>query len=348
MLLVKREKKMINKIQKICHDFLLRRMSMETATALKILKGTFRDRYLFMNLNERRNLLANVSMEEIDSAFANVSEEERRLLKEFVEFQRKIPDSSGPFPEPFFFCLDLKGGLLEKRLQEKYRVEQRHSRKLGRQYQIAPPFPESLLYHNGLTMVPESVKEYIRNKDFIDAGAYNGDSSIVFLQYFPRKIYAFEPSSVNAEKYRRTMKKNRVPEERFVLIEKGVSDTPEMIRTVDSGGMDFSCLESSSTGEKIELILLDSFCGNLLDVGLIKADLEGMGLKMLRGAVKTIRRCRPLLLLSIYHNPEELFGIYRTLREMDLHYTFQIRSLKVPYGEITLIAYPEELGEMKC
>ncbi len=339
---------MINKIQKICHDFLLRRMSMETATALKILKGTFQSRYFFINLNDRRNLLSNVSAEEIDAAFADVSEEDRRLLKDFVEFQRKIPNCTSPFPEPFFFCLDLGGGLLEKRLQEKCRVEQRRSRKLGRQYQIAPPFPESLLYHNGLTMVPKSVKEYIRNKDFIDAGAYNGDSSIVFLQYSPRKIYAFEPSPVNAEKYRSTMKKNRVPEEKFVLIEKGVSDAPGTIRTVDSGGMVFSCLESSSSGEQIELIPLDSFCENISDIGLIKADLEGMGLKMLRGAVKTIRRCRPLLLLSIYHNPEELFGIYRTLREMDLHYTFRIRSLKEPYGEITLIAYPEELGEMEC
>ena len=339
---------MINKIQKICHDFLLRRMSMETATALKILKGTFQDRYFFINLNERRNYLANVSMEEIDSAFADVSEEERRLLKEFIEFQRKIPDGFPAFPEPFFFCLDLKGCLPEKELQETYRKEQRLSRKFGRQYHIALPPPESLVYHNGLTMVPESVKEYIRNKDFIDAGAYNGDSSIVFLQYSPRKIYAFEPSAVNAEKYRRTMKKNRVPEEKFDLLEKGLSDVSDTIHVFDSGRIDFSCLESSSSGEQIELIPLDSFCGNRSDIGLIKADLEGMGLKMLRGAVKTIRRSRPLLLLSIYHNPEELFGIYRTLREMDLHYTFRIRSLKVPYAEITLIAYPEELGEMKC
>ena len=336
---------MIKKIQKACHDFLLRRMSMETATALKILKGTFQDRYLFLNLNERRNLLSNVSAEEIDAVFSDVTEKERTLLKEFVEFQRKIPDSFPSFPEPFFFCLDVEGCIPEKRLRETFRKEQRLSRKWGRRYHIAPPFPESLVYHNGLTMVPESVKEYIRNKDFIDAGAYNGDSSIAFLQYSPRKIYAFEPSSLNAEKYRQTMKKNRISEKKFDLIEKGLSDVSERIETADSGGMDFSCLESGSSGIPIELISLDSFVGSSFDVGLIKADLEGMGLKMLRGAMKTIRTFRPLLLLSIYHNPEELFGIYQTLREMNLHYSFRIRSLKVPYGEITLIAYPEELEE---
>ncbi len=84
----------------------------------------------------------------------------------------------------------------------------------------------------------------------------------------------------------------------------------------------------------------------MTDIRLIKADLEGMGLSMLQGAEQTIRKNRPLLSLSIYHNREELFEIYRTLRSWDLNYVFTVRSTVFPLGfsEINLLGYPMELN----
>ncbi|MBO4303135.1 MAG: hypothetical protein J6A21_00975, partial [Lentisphaeria bacterium] len=69
----------------------------------------------------------------------------------------------------------------------------------------------------------------------------------------------------------------------------------------------------------------------------------GMGLKMLLGAEKVIRKHRPVLALSIYHNPEEFFGMYSTLKQWNLNYGFRIVSLEpVTHGEITLIGIPSE------
>ena len=69
-----------------------------------------------------------------------------------------------------------------------------------------------------------------------------------------------------------------------------------------------------------------------------------MGLKFLRGAEATIRRDRPLLSLSIYHNEEEFTGIYRTLREWDLGYHCELRRFSpyIMHGEYSLFAYPAE------
>jgi FkbM family methyltransferase len=46
-------------------------------------------------------------------------------------------------------------------------------------------------------------------------------------------------------------------------------------------------------GEQVEVRTLDSYCFN--EVDLIKCDNEGYELFVMRGAVKTITRCRPAL-----------------------------------------------------
>ena len=97
----------------------------------------------------------------------------------------------------------------------------------------------------------------------------------------------------------------------------------------------------------MDIVTLDKFCGdrNISNIKLIKADVEGMGLDMLLGAKNTIRSNRPVLSLSIYHNKEELFGIYQTLKTWNLDYHFIVKNLLHNIAELTLIAWPEELDQ---
>ena len=86
---------------------------------------------------------------------------------------------------------------------------------------------------------------------------------------------------------------------------------------------------------------------NRLQVGLIKADVEGMALNLIKGAAGTFRRDRPVLSIAIYHNAEEFFGVYEYLRSLDANYRFLIRSLSdsvLRYSETALLAYPAELA----
>lgn len=66
---------------------------------------------------------------------------------------------------------------------------------------------------------------------------------------------------------------------------------------------------------------------------------------MLRGAAEVIRKHRPVLLLTIYHNPEEFFGQYRFWESLGLNYRYHIVPLQAMVHELTLIAYPAELGK---
>ena len=75
------------------------------------------------------------------------------------------------------------------------------------------------------------------------------------------------------------------------------------------------------------MITLDEYVqANQLEVGLLKADVEGFEACMLEGAQETIRSQKPTLLLSIYHSAEDFFGIKRLIESWDLGYQFQIKK----------------------
>ena len=89
---------------------------------------------------------------------------------------------------------------------------------------------------------------------------------------------------------------------------------------------------------------LDDFVRDIpKPVGLIKADVEGMGLELVEGSLETIKKDLPILSLCIYHNKEEFFGIYELLKSLDLNYEFKLESLCAPWknNELTLLALPK-------
>ena len=203
---------------------------------------------------------------------------------------------------------------------------------------------ESLVYHHGLSAMPEKVLAYIKGKDFIDAGACWGDSAIAFSHYSPRKIYAFEPSPENGKRFMRVMKRAGIPEDLYELVLMGLASQKGEITFFDKGDVGNDLHEKGET--KAELATLDEFVRERkANIGVIKADLEGMGLDMLKGAKETLVKCRPVLSLSIYHNNEELFGIYPFLKELLPDYHFYVRSLSAPVSmaEFSLLGYPREL-----
>lgn len=53
-------------------------------------------------------------------------------------------------------------------------------------------FPEVFFYHHGLKLLPSSVLTYIKNKIFIDCGAFHGDSCLIMNEYSPAHVYALE------------------------------------------------------------------------------------------------------------------------------------------------------------
>lgn len=219
-------------------------------------------------------------------------------------------------------------------------AETRALAELRRQYGLRGSGPETLLYHHGLKLLTEAQRESLADTDVIDAGAYVGDSVLVFLNYAPRRVYAFEPSPRNARFFRQTMRRNHVPENRFELVQQGLAATPGEASFSDEGGA--GTFLGAGGPCRVTLTTIDAFARpHRLKVGLIKADVEGMGLELLKGALEVIRRDRPVLSLAMYHNSDEFFGQYELLAGLDLGYTLRVVDLTPDTpGEITLLACP--------
>ena len=221
-------------------------------------------------------------------------------------------------------------------------------------YEGAYYAPETFTYHSGLRNKATRLKKYISGKDFIDGGAYIGDSVLVYLRYYnPHKVWSFEISEKNRAAYKTTMQMNSIMPDKYELCPHGLSDRRHEIFIDDSGHLATSVLVTGSS--KALLVDLDSFAlENNLNIGFIKTDVEGHGLECLFGMTETIRRDRPVLSLSIYHTPQEFFEVKPALDEITVGLDYKITLAKHnpfsanPCNEIfetTVFAYPRELDD---
>lgn len=173
------------------------------------------------------------------------------------------------------------------------------------------------VFHNGLKSLPRAICRQISDGCAIDGGAASGDSALVFLEYSPVKVYAFEPSLRQIAEINETIKLNSV-KERIDVIPYGLSDQPGSCFIHDQRQM----------VSEISTTTLDLFCADKR-VSLIKLDIEGAELAAVRGAERTIRSDRPILLISIYHRAEDFFEIKPLIESWGLDYRFMIRNTEI-------------------
>lgn len=193
-------------------------------------------------------------------------------------------------------------------------------------------------YKHGLKYLPQEVIKALRNKVFLDCGAFTGDSALMFdKDYNPSIIYSFEPIAENYEYLLETIKLNNL--EKVIPVQKGLGEENCI---VNFSSISMTSYINEEGNEKVELISIDEFVREHdLSIGLIKIDVEGYEFEVLKGAKKTIEKFKPVLLISIYHHPEELFGTKNFIQEMVPDYKFKIKQLADirPLGEIHLIMW---------
>ena len=78
-------------------------------------------------------------------------------------------------------------------------------------------------------------------------------------------------------------------------------------------------------GTKIEATTIDEAVGDE-EVTFIKMDIEGSELKALKGAEKTIRRCRPKLAICVYHRVDDLVTIPQYIQSLCPDYKLFYRN----------------------
>jgi len=179
------------------------------------------------------------------------------------------------------------------------------------------------------------------NPIIIDCGAYIGDTVFMFKSCTLNPvIVAVEPSSTNFQVLRKNIEINRwanvIPLNVAVGAEEGRVDL------LGDGRAD----AKSKKGSEIRLTTIDKIIEemglNKLDI--IKMDIEGFELDALVGAKETLKRFKPLLLISVYHRGGDIFEIPKLIKEVVPDYRMKLKHLNPfsPTDEYTLICERRE------
>lgn len=177
-----------------------------------------------------------------------------------------------------------------------------------------------------------------REEVIADLGAYTGDTVRAYMRNYGedcyKRIYCYEITESVFERLKANLGGYRDIEFRL----KGVGDSEGMMHVSESVGGSSANSLSSEGGAPIPVTTLDADITEALT--LIKADIEGYEQKALAGAKKHIANEHPKLLLSVYHNNEDLWKIPRMIDSIRGDYKFYLRYKSSPLypTEITLIA----------
>ncbi len=201
--------------------------------------------------------------------------------------------------------------------------------------------PSIFYYKCGLHFIPQRIISTLKNKDIIDGGAYIGDSSAMFEYFFhPNRIYAFEPLIKNYNYLLKTINLNHLKKVKPLNLALG--DKQKKIKVKSKGIQTYI---SENGDQEVTMITIDDFvCNNKLSIGLIKLDVEGFELNVINGAINTIKKFKPILSISIYHNGEEFFEMYKKINSICPNYKIIIRKLDPaqPFVETTLIGWVKD------
>lgn len=184
----------------------------------------------------------------------------------------------------------------------------------------------------------EFFKEYYslvlgKNSDAVDLGFNIGMQAEIVLPLTSGKIFGFEASKKIFEFSKKKFKDN----ERIKLFNNAVSNTKGFVKFLDTelwgaGSLEYTagmthCKVGSDFSEiTVSALTLDDALPDEANIGLIKLDIEGAELLALEGALKTISRNRPFMVMEYCHNA----------------LSFNFRGKKI--RSTTLFDYAKEIG----
>lgn len=169
----------------------------------------------------------------------------------------------------------------------------------------------------------ESFFNLTDNETYLDLGAYNGDTLLDFKSRVNsyKKIIAVEPNSRSFAK----LKENTADFLNTEYVNAFISDQKKMIEISRGKGRGTA---QTGTGVKVEANSVDNIVGDN-KITLLKADVEGEEINMLKGAAKTIKNCLPKMQIACYHRSDDLWTIPQAVKSITEDYDIYMRHF--PY-----------------
>ena len=180
-----------------------------------------------------------------------------------------------------------------------------------------------------------------------DDFTYQGDASVVISNKYGydeidtiRALDFWKEENINVcavepdRKNYLVCKDNFKGYERITLINRGIGEKKEKKNFIEGGeGARFS-----DAGDKaVEIDTIDHIAnGNT--VGFIKMDIEGYEEEALLGGQKTIKRCKPVLAVCIYHKRSDVWRIPLQILKLNDSYRFYLGHYTLDWGDTVLYA----------
>lgn len=185
----------------------------------------------------------------------------------------------------------------------------------------------------------ENIINYSDNEIFIDGGAFDGNTSVIFANHINnryKKIYCFEPDINNMKlinENKQIMKLDNIQINNI-----GLWHEKDILKfNADSSGGNISDNGSIS----INVDSLDNLFRDKNECEwptFIKMDIEGAELNALRGCSEIIKKKKPKLAISIYHKPEDIIEIPLYIMSLVPEYKLYIRHYTSSLSETVLYA----------
>jgi FkbM family methyltransferase len=181
----------------------------------------------------------------------------------------------------------------------------------------------------------------LKQKDFLDIGAFNGDSALALSEYAGR-VHSIEISRDNFAALNRTLTANPEWSANVHTYLMGIGEKAGFAG-VSGGGEGAQMRE----GNQIEILPVDDFVArHNLTVGFMKADIEGLAFAMVKGARQTMIRDRPIFSISCYHAFAEMYDVSMFLSDLLPNYVFEWHmenTVDWAFFELSFFGCPREL-----
>ena len=205
------------------------------------------------------------------------------------------------------------------------------------------------------------------NNDFVflDLGAYDGDTLEMFMKVTKgnfNKIISFEPTpelfKILEQKTAQLKHTYNWNDGQIECIRKGIGERNETVEffiydeylsseqwsdkfnmSGNSKDTFFPAQREKARSINVEIVSLDNYLENIdiKKITMIKADIEGAELSMLKGAYKTIKKDMPALAISIYHKSNDICEIPIYIKKHFPEYNLFMRHHS--NGEAELVLY---------
>lgn len=176
---------------------------------------------------------------------------------------------------------------------------------------------------------------------YVDCGAYDGDTFNELLtqpDISCAQAFLLEPDPTN---YARLTQRAAVyAGTQAVCLPLAAAQAHGSVKFHTGQGEACSFLEEGAAGTTVSAVALDELLPST-PVHLLKLDIEGAEAPALQGARQLIKRCRPVLAVSLYHNPQDLWELPELLFALcGEGYRFHIRQHGFNSFDVVLYATP--------